>query len=143
MENENLKKMMKDLEQIRLDDALESLALEMKPQLHHRQPCKILTASIKTRAPFGKYFSKLTFGRIIQPTKDFRPKSSVFVCIFETKKDIQKLWPDLLHKNFNGGAYAELVAPLVLKYNSNTNRLSAKFKYSAHCEDGRLFYCIY
>jgi hypothetical protein len=106
-------------------------AAQMSPEYEY------LTVSMDGLPGFEYFVDNFHGGQLLQPLPHFRADSFKHVRFFGTLEEIKTLDPYLLKTPFMDQEYAILVAPFTISYSTNTGKLSAHFKYSAHKKDGR------
>lgn len=112
---------------------------KISPQLMQRNlppERSFITVSIDWLEGLENHLPFLGYGRLIQPTPDFRPESMVTVVSFDTVEELEKLFPDRLKKSFFNGGWAWLEVPFLLKWSKTTQKLSATFTYSSFLKSG-------
>jgi len=115
------------------------LTSKILKQLHHRNlPPKMpfLKVSIEWVEGFENYLQQLPYGTLTQPLPDYRSTSMVTIREFSTVEELAHLFPSRLKKVFCGD-YAILDPPFYLQWSKSTQKLSAKFTYTAYLSNGK------
>ena len=115
-----------------IKDGIQILGKKISSQMHYRNLLPshpFLTESIHWVENFGILLKDFSVGTLIQPLPNFRPSSPRIIIHLSSVEEIEKIFPNRLKREFNGGSYATLDPPLDLIWSCKTKKFGAKFKY--------------
>jgi hypothetical protein len=120
---------------------MQLLQKKMYKEIHYRalptgKP--FITVSIPWVEDFQEVLHQIPVGTITQPLPNHRKGSPLTIKAFTTNEEVQQMFPDRLKREWLGGGWSILEAPLYISWSKTTNKLSAKFRYGSYLPSGLL-----
>jgi hypothetical protein len=135
-------KLAEDLISTNTDSAIALLSKKIRNQIQQRNlpPAHpFLSVSIEWIEGFEEFLLQFPHGTLVQPLPYFRAESMVTIRKFSSNEELEQLFPTRFRRNFAGGGWAILEAPMEIKWSKTTNKLSAKFTYTSYLASGKVY----